>query len=319
MTFGTFFETMYLEHAKKFKRSWQRDEQLYRIRIKDIFGNRRLNQISKHDIMKFHANLPSQGLAPASCDHHLKLIKHVYNLAIDWEVYEGKNPASRVPLFSVDNRTECLLTDEEFQRLIEVLRTDSNRLICLIMLYLLSTGARLNEALQAKWSDIDMKNRVWNIPAAYSKSKRNRAIPLNASAIDVLQQLDTSTEFKYVFVNRKTGLPFVNVSKGWHSLREKAKLSKKMRIHDARHATAHMMAAAGRSLLDIQAVLGHAHYSTTTRYARLSMGTIRTAIDTVSDKIGTFPKSSNLNEPVASSNQPVNLPEQTQEIIVKAA
>ena len=319
MTFGTFFETMYLEHAKKFKRSWQRDEQLYRIRIKDIFGNRRLNQISKHDIMKFHADLPSQGLAPASCDHHLKLIKHVYNVAIDWEVYEGKNPASRVPLFSVDNRIENLLSDEELQRLITVLRTDSNRPICLIMLFLLSTGARLNEALQAKWSDIDMKNRVWTIPAKNSKSKRNRAAPLNDSAIDVLKQLDTSKGSVYVFVNRKTGLPFVNVSKVWHRLRDQAKLSKKMRIHDARHCTAHMMASAGRSLLDIQALLGHANYASTIRYTRLSMKTLHEASGTVSNKIGVFPQADNSNEPVASSNQPVNLPEQTQEISEKAA
>lgn len=319
MTFGTFFETMYLEHAKKFKRSWQRDEQLYRIRIKDIFGNRRLNQISKHDIMKFHADLPSQGLAPASCDHHLKLIKHVYNLAIDWEVYEGKNPAARVPMYNADNRIENLLSDEELQRLITVLRTDSNRPICLIMLFLLSTGARLNEALQAKWSDIDMKNRVWTIPATNSKSKRNRAVPLNQSATDVLKQLDTTTVSEYAFVNRKTGLPFVNISKVWHRLRDEAKLSKKMRLHDARHCTAHLMASAGRSLLDIQMVLGHAHYSTTTRYARLSMKTLHEASGTVSNKIGLFPKAADPHEPVTSSIQPVNLPDQQQEIVEKAA
>jgi integrase len=58
-------------------------------------------------------------------------------------------------------------------------------------MYLLSTGARLNEALTATWSQVDRERRVWRIPASNSKSKKIRSVPLNDSAIDVLNQLDT--------------------------------------------------------------------------------------------------------------------------------
>ncbi|MGV3681346.1 MAG: hypothetical protein ACO1PM_16720 [Acidovorax sp.] len=60
-----------------------------------------------------------------------------------------KNPAAGVPLFNEDNKIERYLNEDELQRLLGVLRTDDNRTVCQIALFLLSTGARLNEALQA--------------------------------------------------------------------------------------------------------------------------------------------------------------------------
>ncbi len=276
----------YLPMAKKTKRSFADDECMHRLRLNDTFGRKRLNQITRYEIVKFHTNLKDQGLAPATCDHHVKLLKHSLNLAIDWGFLTEKNPAARVPLFNADNRVENLLSDEELQRLIAVLRTDSNRPVCLIILFLLSTGARLNEALQATWSQMDIQNRIWTVPAAISKSKRSRAIPLTDSALDVLNQLDTAEEFQYLFINRRTGKPFVTIRKVFGRLQRLANLSKHMRIHDARHTTAQIMCNAGRTLLEVQAVLGHRHYVSSIRYARLAKSTIHEAANVTSKKIG---------------------------------
>jgi integrase len=60
-----------------------------------------------------------------------------------------------VPLFNEDNKVERYLNEDELQCLLGVLRTDENRMVCQIALFLLSTGARLNEALQAKGGQID--------------------------------------------------------------------------------------------------------------------------------------------------------------------
>jgi len=48
---------------------------------------------------------------------------------------------------------------------------DENRAVCQIAMFLLSTGARLNEALSATWANVDKEHRVWRIPATNSKSK----------------------------------------------------------------------------------------------------------------------------------------------------
>ena len=53
--------------------------------------------ISRQQIQTFHTELLHSGLAPATADHHLKLLKRVFNLAIDWGVHTGTNPVARVP------------------------------------------------------------------------------------------------------------------------------------------------------------------------------------------------------------------------------
>jgi integrase len=280
-TFADFFEQKYLPHVKVHKRSWKRDDELYRLRIREVFGNRRLNQITRAQIQSFHTDLLSKGLAHATCDHHVKLMKHALNLAIDWSLFPGPNPAVRVPLFNKANNVEHYMDDEQLGRLLTVLRTDENRTVCRVALFLLSTGARLNEALSAKWNEVDVPNRVWRIAALNSKSKKVRSVPLNDSAIAVLNELDTKQEFEHLFVNRQTGLPYTTVMKVWTRLRKAAGLPQ-LRIHDLRHQFASRLVNAGRSLYEVQQILGHSQPIVTQRYAHLSSRTLQQAANSAS-------------------------------------
>ena len=320
LKYSDFMLGHYLVMAKKTKRSYVDDERMFRLRLCKFFGNKRLNQITRYEIIKFHAGLKDEGLAPASCDHYVKLLKHSLNCAIDWGLLNDKNPAARIPLYNADNQVENLLSDDELQRLLVVLRTDANKPICLIILFLLSTGARLNEALQAKWSQIDISARVWVVPALVSKSAKKRAIPITDSTIDVLQQLDTKGQYDHLFVNRRTGKPYVSIRKQWLRIQKVAKLSKHMRIHDTRHTMAQLMCAAGQSLVSIQAVLGHRHYSTTSRYARLSMASVQAAANVTSLKIGvTLPVVPPSNDEVAVEHQETPDAANTASVIIQGA
>lgn len=282
-TLDSFFNNQYLPYVKPRKRSWKRDEGLYNPRIKEAFGNRRLNQITRQQIQTFHTELLTTGLAPATCDHHVKLIKHALNLAMDWGMLD-KNPAARVPLFNHDNKVEHYLDETQLERLMQVLRTDENRQVCLIAMFLLSTGARLNEALSATWSQIDRENRVWRISASNSKSKRMRSVPLNDSALDVLRQLGTEGMFEHAFANKKTGRPFTSIHKVWERLRGAAGLPH-LRLHDLRHSYASFLVNSGRTLYEVQQILGHSDSKVTERYAHLSTKTLQDAANSASVKI----------------------------------
>lgn len=263
-SYTEFFEQNYLPYVKPRKRSWEKDEEMYRLRLNAVFGRQRLHQISRQQIQSFHTSLKDQGLSASTCNHYIKLLKHSLNLAIDWGMLDI-NPAVRVPLFHEDNKMENYLSEAELEQLLAVLRTDENKTICLIILYLLSAGARLNEALQATWSQVDCEHRVWRIPSN-SKSKRIRSVPLNDSAIDVLNQLDTE---EYLFINRQTGEPYTTIHKVWSRLRRKAGLTH-LRIHDLRHQYASFLVNSGRTLYEVQQILGHSDPSVTQRYAHLS-------------------------------------------------
>lgn len=279
-TLTDFFNESYLPYAKVHKRSWQRDVQLF-ARIRNKFGHLRLDQVQKQQVAVFHAGLIEEGLSAASADHHPKLMRRMFSMAIEYELIE-KNPLANFGLFNRDNKVEHYLSDVQLCQLMDVLRTDSNRAVCNIAILLLGTGCRLNEILTAKKSDIDVDNRVLKIAASNSKSKRIRTVPLNDASIDIiLKQIEDTKGYDYLFINHQTGKPYTTIMKVWTRLRNKAGLPH-LRIHDLRHSFASFLVNSGRTLYEVQQILGHSQSIVTERYAHLSTKTLQDAANSAS-------------------------------------
>ena len=68
MTLKEFFHEIYLPQAKIQKRSWDKDLSMFRLRIESKFGHVPLSEINRRNIQAFHQALPSEGLAPATCN-----------------------------------------------------------------------------------------------------------------------------------------------------------------------------------------------------------------------------------------------------------
>jgi integrase len=284
-TFETFIQDRYIPYVKVRKRSWETDVSLLKNRILPAFGKYSLDQITREQITVFHSLLvEKEELAYGTADRHLTLIKYIFNLSVEWEVI-ARSPAARVKLFKIDNKKERYLTEHELKKLVAVLQSDSNRTVCLVALFLLSTGARRNEALKAKWSEIDIEHRVWRIPSENSKSKRTRSVPLNSTALSVLAELKKPEVQERLFISPHTGEPLGHITNVWFRLRKKANLPD-LRLHDLRHQYASMLVNSGRSLYEVQQVLGHQDPNVTMRYAHLSTKSLQNAANTASDYIG---------------------------------
>ncbi len=283
LTFDEFFHLHYLKHAMTHKRSWRRDEQLYRIRIKDVFGNKRLTEITRFQISAFHTNLRAEGiLSPASCDLHLRFLKHAFNLAIDWGLLAAQNPALRIPLFNVENFVNNIPSDLELARLFEVLRTDENRTVCQIVLLLIATGMRVQELLTSRWSNIDLPARVLRVNAIHSKNAKQRIVALSDSSVEIINQLDTREKYAHLFINKKTGRAYTTIAKVFDRLRKKAGLPN-FRCHDTRHLNATLMIRAGVSLHIVMESLGHSNPTITARrYCHIDSKTRQLAVAHVS-------------------------------------
>jgi len=118
-----------------------------------------------------------------------------------------------------------------------------------------------------------------------------RAVPLNDSAIGVLMQLDTEDRFEHVFINRKTGQPYTTIQKVWDRLRHAADLDH-IRIHDLRHSYASFLVNSGRTLYEVQQILGHSNPKETQRYSHLSTATLQEAASSAADMINEAMKKS---------------------------
>lgn len=274
--FRDFFIKDYLPYSKSRKRSWTKDESLFRCHLDQEFGNKRLDQITRSQAELFHMSLVDiKKLSPAQADHAIKVLKTALNFACNHSIISD-NPIARFKLFNAPNIVNNILTEEELNRFIHVLKTDKNRSTCLLILWLMSTGSRLNSALASRWTDINRSSRTWTIPSELSKNKRICSIPLNDSSLKILDQLGTEEKYDYLFINHKTGERLKSVHTGFKALRIKAGIGK-FRIHDCRHQFASAAISEGRTLYEVSQLLNHRTIITSARYAHLSTKTLQEA------------------------------------------
>jgi len=100
----------------------------------------------------------------------------------------------------------------------------------------------------------------------------------------VLDRLDTEGNHEYLFVNGRFGKPYTNIHKVWRQPRVRAGLPH-LRIHDIRHQYASILVNSGRTLSEVQQILGHSDPSETQRYAHLSKRSLQDAADSADDVI----------------------------------
>ena len=275
----------YYDHFDPFcsrLRSNARYQELFKLRIDAAFGQHKLHQIKRHDVINFLAALKASGLAAASVNHHAKLLRRALNLAVDWEMLD-RNPLSRIPMYSEeDGKKERYMNDVELTRFLKALDADPDSVPALLFRWLLSTGARYSEGAKCTYDQLDLASRTWRLPSSNSKSKKIRAIPVNDAALDVLKRLEPNRgQSKFVFANRKTGLPYVSPAKAFSKIKLLSDLPH-LRIHDLRHQYASFLVNAGRTLFEVQQILGHSDPSVTQRYSHLSTKSLSDAANSAS-------------------------------------
>jgi integrase len=71
-------------------------------------------------------------------------------------------------------------------------------------------ASRTGEVIGAKWNEIDVGARVWNVPASRMKSGRPHAVPLADRALSILAELPHDGD--YVFMGARKGEPLSNMA-----------------------------------------------------------------------------------------------------------
>jgi integrase len=57
-----------------------------------------------------------------------------------------------------------------------------------VWVWAIATAARPSEALNAKWSEIDLAKKLWTVPAARMKTAKPHVVPLSALALEILER-----------------------------------------------------------------------------------------------------------------------------------
>ena len=287
-TLQSLVDDHYLPYVQSYKRSWRIDVSIFQTHILPVLGRKYLDEITRAQITKLHQSVRASGKAPATANRVLIILRFMFNLVIEkWQIPGiRENPASKIPLFQENNKKERFLKDHEIQRLRQAVHQTTNPLFPSMIGLFLVTGVRKSELLKAQWKDVDLIQKTWKIPM--SKSGYVRHVPLNDTALHIFSDLKLKqTGNTFVFTNPKTGKPYTQISTVWRRVRKIAGLPD-LRLHDLRHSFASLLVNSGRTLYEVQRLLGHSQVKTTQRYAHLSQETLLEATNMAGQRVNSL-------------------------------
>ncbi|MGA7991402.1 MAG: site-specific integrase [Thermoanaerobaculia bacterium] len=233
------------------------------------WGTRPLDEIGREDVERLHVALKK---TPTGANRALASVRACLSAAVR-AGHVAVNPARGITHFRESPPRDRVLSDEEMGRLRRALAAeDAFDRAAFAMLIL--TGARLSEALHARWADLDLKAGTWRIPSP--KTGRPQVVPLPAAIVEILTGLPHVGP--YVIPGRDKDRPRYDLQGPWKRVRDAAELEG-VRIHDIRR-TFGLAVTRISGLLVASKLLRHSNVMVTERvYAPLGMAELRAATE----------------------------------------
>lgn len=155
--------------------------------IRDTFGNRLMTEITTDEIRSHCEKIKDRG-APSTAILVRDLIANIYRYAIQ-RGHKFSNPADEIANSSIATfkKRERTLTPREIHLFFNALEeTQSDFGLKKAVKFILLTLVRKGELVNAKWDEVDFKNKVWTIPAERMKAGRAHNVYLSEQAIDLI-------------------------------------------------------------------------------------------------------------------------------------
>jgi integrase len=253
---------LFTQHQERSTSSWARNKQSLEHHILPRFGATRLDALNRTAIKAWILDRLEVASA-GTVRRDLATLRRMLSLAVEWELLP-RNPAARLKVPShEDVEGEIRWYSSEDLALLY----DDPRAGTVWKLYA-NTGMRRNEGLNVRLEDVDDTCiRIMSRDGARTKSRRSRVIPLTQPAKDAVLEL-RGRHKPYL-------LPHWHPHTLTHYFTAYARsVGLEGSVHWLRHSFGHHWVKSGRSLRQLQLIMGHSSYSVTERYARLDPGAL---------------------------------------------
>ncbi len=265
------FEEFYKEHYLKwcYGRQESYNTKAYAINVlPDWFKKLKFDEIGTKDLELLQSHYIQKGLAKATINKYLTIVKHSFTKAYEWEMIpeQSLKKIRKVKPLRGENKRLRFLSQDEIQALLNSCEPH----LYPIVFTALNTGMRKSEILNLKWQQIDLKHGF--ILLEKTKNGERREIPMNEPLKQMFRELftDRKLDTEYVFANPKTGRPYTkDLKRSFHTACRKAGI-RDFKFHDLRHTFASQLVMNGVDLKTVQELLGHKDIKMTLRYSHLS-------------------------------------------------
>ncbi len=269
----------YIEmYLKPNRPTWWKSEKHNIRHLNNYFGEKYLYEINPIDIEKFRQER-LQVVSKSSVNKNVGCLRAMFNKAIEWEFFDGRNPASKIRFYKLDNKRLRFLEKEEIKRLLDNCEGHLKDMIE----FAINTGMRKGEIFNLKWQDIDWNNGL--IHLLVTKNNEKREIPMNETVRNILIRVKKNPDSPYVF-SSFNGKAFVDIKHSFYTALAKSGIEN-FRWHDLRHTFASHLVMSGVDLLTVKELLGHKKIEMTLRYSHLSCDHKKRAVKALDGLNGT--------------------------------
>jgi integrase len=221
-------------------------------------GERPVADIRKSDILGFlneYLARRTDGSGRLAANHLLRSIGHVFRWARQHDLVDS-NPTEDVAKPQPKQKSRDRYLEAEEIKAFWSACAEVGWPVGPIFELLLLTGQRESEVGEMTWSELDLGNRVWNIPGARTKNGKAHTVHLSDLAVEIIGKLPRINGSKFVFTTTGTG-PFTNYDYGKKRLQRLMGGATDWRPHDLRRTATTVMAEIGIAPHVADRVLNH--------------------------------------------------------------
>jgi integrase len=243
--------------AHEHKRSIEDDRTRLRVLSEQLRGYS-IAQVTPERLRKAVESL--LGIGYATRNRYLSVGSTVLNFAasVKW-----CSPPGKISRFKEPNHRIRYLTPAEANRLLVELPDYMRPMVE----FSLATGLRESNVRLLEWSNIDLERAIAWVHGDQAKAGKSLAVPLNTSAMGVLNE-QFGKHQQWVFPLNGKAISGCN-NKGWRGALKRAGIEY-FRWHDLRHTWASWHVQNGTSLYDLKNLGGWAGMQMVERYAHMT-------------------------------------------------
>ena len=247
-------------------------------------GDVKLGELNKAWVRKYIAHARKQLTRSKKPYTWATIVDHIglVSAAMNWRAEEMEAKGAKLP-FSLrmvpkdwERKRDRRLSPLEERRIIVEIKSrihqDSKvraRHFLRLFRLALNTAARLQELVLAEWQEFNLEQRFWIMPAAHTKCKKTRVVPLTKQAVRVLRAMqliraENSNRVFHLIDSSVCG------SRYFFRITERLGLDD-LRFHDLRHEAISRMVLKQRqlSVFEIMSIVGHSSIEMLKRYSNL--------------------------------------------------
>lgn len=240
------------QYAKPRNSSWREAERILQREFVAMHGQRDIRDIKRHDVLEMMDGAIERGAAYQANRIHSNLRK-LFNWCVERGIVEA-SPVAGVRAPTREQARDRVLDDDEIRAVLRASNSDPYPYGPFVLV-LLATAQRRGEVSQMRWSEIDLDEKTWVIPAERSKNGKPHVVPLSDFALQRLVSVPRFIDCDFVFTTTRRS-PVNGFSKALRRIHETSCTSE-WRLHDLRRTAASGMARAGVAPHVVEKVLNH--------------------------------------------------------------